>query len=114
MGLIREIRDYRNFFSDERVAKRVLVFYSFNRFYYQHVEQIINHILEKTDIHVDYITSDPGDPVFKKESNRFTIYLCKNLLASLIAKIKTKALVMTMTDLGTFHIKKASPLTVIP
>ena len=107
MSLIREIRDFNKFFEEKNAKRRSLVFYSENRFYYQHYEKIISRILDNTNIIIDFITSDSSDPVFEKESERFRVYLCNKLLASLIAQITTKALVFTMTDLGSFHIKKS-------
>jgi YidC/Oxa1 family membrane protein insertase len=107
MGLIREFKEYRNFYKKENVAKRELVFYSGNKFYTQHFEPIIQIILENTDIKVDFIASDPEDPIISLASDQFSFYVCNNLLLPMIAKLKAKALVMTMPDLGTYHIKRA-------
>lgn len=107
MGLIREFKEYRKFYKKENVSKRELVFYSGNKFYTQHFEPIIQIILENTDIKVDFIASDAEDPIISLKSDQFSFYVCNNLLLPMIAKVEAKALVMTMPDLGTYHIKRA-------
>jgi len=107
MGLIREFKDYKNFYKEENAAERELVFYSGNKFYTQHFEPIIQIILENTNIKIDFITSDPEDPIFSKGSDHLSVYLGNIFLLPMIVKLEAKALVMTMPDLGTYHIKRA-------
>ncbi len=107
MNIIKEIRDYRKFLSIDQRLQRQIVFYSGNRFYSQHFEQIIKLILNESDLHIDFITSDLLDPVINFKSDRISFFFCNYLLAPIIKQVKSKVLVMTMTDLGSYHIKRA-------
>jgi len=108
MGFLKEFKHYRRFFADEQWDQRPIVFYSGNRFYSQHFEPIIKRIIEQSDLHIDFITSDPLDPVHNQESPQISVYLGNYFLAPMISRLKAKALIMTMPDLGTYHIKRAS------
>lgn len=108
ISFITEIKHYRRYFLNENWDERPITFYSGNRFYSQHFEPIVSRIIEKSDLHIDFISSDPQDPVFTHPSQRISTYLCNYFLAPVISKLKAKVLMMTMPDLGTYHIKRAA------
>ena len=73
--------------------------------YYQN---IIETLLEKSHVVINYITSDPQDKVFEMESDRFRpFYIGENKLIVLMMKMEADIVVMTTPDLENFHIKRS-------
>lgn len=103
----REKEDYKRFFS---VVNKHLVFYSEGDGFYKYYKGIIEYILDKTNIVIHYITSDPNDSIFKKseeESKIKSYYIGDKKLITLMMKMDADVVVMTMPDINTYHIKRS-------
>lgn len=103
----REKADYKRFFAKENENKK-LVFYAESGGFYKYFGAVIEDILETTDIVVHYVTSDPEDKIFKKvHPNLKTYYVGEIKLITLMMKLDTDLMVMTMPDLESYHIKRS-------
>lgn len=103
----RERTDYKKFFS---IANKHLVFYSESSGFYKYYRRMIQYLLRMTNITIHYITSDPDDAVFQtaKENSRLkAYYIGEKKLITLMMKMDADIVVMTMPDLGNFHIKRS-------
>ncbi|MCM1183991.1 MAG: membrane protein insertase YidC [Roseburia sp.] len=101
----KERADYRRFFKDYEMQ---LVFYSEKNGFYKYYQNIIETLLEKSNVVVNYITSDPEDKVFEMASDRFRpFYIGENKLIVLMMKLEADVVVMTTPDLESFHIKRS-------
>lgn len=101
----KEKVDYKRFFRDYEMQ---LVFYSEKNGFYKYFQNIIETLLEKSDVVINYITSDPNDKVFEMESERFKpYYIGENKLIVLMMKMEADIVVMTTPDLESFHIKRS-------
>lgn len=101
----KERADYKRFFKDYEMQ---LVFYSEKNGFYKYFQNIIETLLEKSDVVINYITSDPNDRVFEMESDRFKpYYIGENKLIVLMMKMEADIVVMTTPDLESFHIKRS-------
>ncbi len=97
--------DYKRFFKDYDMQ---LVFYSEKNGFYKYYQNIIETLLEKSHVVINYITSDPQDKVFEMESDRFRpFYIGENKLIVLMMKMEADIVVMTTPDLENFHIKRS-------
>lgn len=97
--------DYKAFFKDE---EKQLVFYSEKSGFYKYFQNVIEYILEHSDITIHYITSDFQDAIFKKDNPRIKPYFIDdNRLIPLFMKMDADKVVMTTPDLQTFHLKRS-------
>ena len=104
----REREDYKRFFS---VINKHLVFYSESSGFYKYYKGFIEYLLKNTNIIIHYITSDPNDQIFdieKKEGGQIrAYYIGESRLITLMMKLDTDVMVMTMPDLDKYHIKRS-------
>lgn len=103
----REKEDYKKFFS---IINKHLVFYSEESGFYKYYQGIIEYLLKNTNITIHYVTSDPNDAIFelsKKEENLKPYYIGEKKLITLMMKMDADIVVMTMPDLGNYHIKRS-------
>ena len=103
----REKADYKRFFS---IANKHLVFYSEKSGFYKYFENIIQYLLTHSNVIIHYVTSDPEDAIFeraKTEPRLRPYYIGENRLITLMMKMDADIVVMTMTDLENFHIKRS-------
>lgn len=103
----REKEDYKRFFS---VANKHLVFYSEKSGFYKYYENVIKELLRRSNVVIHYITSDPHDQVFElaKEQPRIKpYYIGEKRLITFMMKMDADMVVMTMPDLGNYHIKRS-------
>lgn len=103
----REKTDYKRFFS---VANKHLVFYSESSGFYKYFKGVIAELLQRTNITIHYITSDPKDQIFKIAETQPRIrpyYIGEKRLITLMMKMDADMVVMTMPDLGNYHIKRS-------
>ena len=102
---LKEKQDYRRFF---KYGYKQLVFYAEKKGFYKYFKNVIEYILNKTDIVIHYISGDPDDDIFDMESDRFkTYYIGDNKLIVLMMKLEADIMVMTTPDLQTYHLKKS-------
>jgi len=111
MGLklfLKEIANVKSLFSRENKESRSIVFYSESSIYYLYFEWLILYILDNSKQCVCYITSDPDDPVFLKQTDRFNVfYISNTIMAFVTLLLDSKVLIMTMPDLNKYHIKRS-------
>lgn len=103
----RERADYKRFFS---VANKHIVFYSENNGFYKYFESTIDYLLEHSNLVIHYITSDPDDDIFEKARENTRIrgyYIGERRLISLFMKMDADVVVMTMSDLDNYHLKRS-------
>ena len=103
----REKADYKRFFS---VVNKHLVFYSESNGFYKYYAGMIEYLLEKTNITIHYITSDPDDNIFKmaeKEPRIRGYYIGEKKLITLMMRMEADIVVMTVPDLENFHSKRS-------
>ena len=103
----REKEDYKRFFS---VVNKHLVFYSESSGFYKYFRGTVEYLLANTNLTIHYITSDPNDVIFQiaKEQDRIRpYYIGENRLITLMMKLDTDVMVMTMPDLENYHIKRS-------
>lgn len=103
----KERADYKRFFS---VANKHIVFYSENNGFYKYFERVIDYLLKHTNLTIHYVTSDANDHIFEmeKENNRIRgYYIGEKRLITLMMKMDADMVVMTMSDLDNYHIKRS-------
>ena len=103
----RERQDYKRFFS---VVNKHLVFYSESSGFYKYYAALIDYLMEKTNLTIHYITSDPEDNIFKmaEENSRIrAYYIGEKKLITLMMKMDADMVIMTMPDLDNYHIKRS-------
>lgn len=107
--LPREIGAIRSLMDKGKRPERKIVFYSESAIYYLYYESFIEHLLNDSYETITYITSDPGDPVIDKASQRFRVYYISNaMMAFTTGLLDADNLVFTMTDLGNYHIRRST------
>ncbi len=103
----REKADYKKFFS---VANKHLVFYSEKSGFYKYFKDVIEYLLEKSNVIIHYVTSDPKDQIFDiaKEQTRIRpYYIGENRLITLMMKMDADIVVMTCPDINNYHLKRS-------
>lgn len=100
----REKEDVKRFFS----IKKKLVFYSESNGFYKYFDEIIDKILENSDLDIHYVTSDFNDNILKTENPRiFPYYVGATKLISFMMRMDADMVIMTMPDLEQYHIKRS-------
>lgn len=103
----REKADYKRFFS---VANKHLVFYSESSGFYKYYRATIEYLITHSNVIIHYVTSDPGDQIFKVAKTQPRIrpyYIGEKKLITLFMKMDADMVIMTMPDLQNFHIKRS-------
>ena len=102
-------------FNELSLDERSIVFYSESSvILYPYVEEIIRE-LQNRDQKVCYLTSSRDDPILKnKNENVRVFYIGDSELEKMnfFLRLKAKILIMTMPDLGSFHIKRSKEFPV--
>lgn len=103
----REKADYKRFFS---IVNKHLVFYSEQSGFYKYYQDIIEFLLEHSNVVIHYITSDPNDQIFeiaKAHPQIKPYYIGEKRLITLMMKMDADIVVMTMPELEKYHIKRS-------
>lgn len=103
----REKEDYKRFFS---VANKHLVFYSESSGFYKYFKGMIEELLRRTNVTIHYVTSDPRDQIFAIAQEQPRIkpyYIGEKRLITLMMKMDADVVVMTLSDLDNYHIKRS-------
>ncbi len=103
----REKADYKRFFS---VAGKHLVFYSEGSGFYKYFKDVIDYLLEKSNLTIHYVTVDPDDQIFalaEQEPRIRAYYIGPTRLITLFMKMDADIVVMTCPDLNNFHLKRS-------
>ena len=102
-------------FNELDLDERSIVFYSESSvILYPYVEEIIRE-LQNRDQKVCYLTSSKDDPILKnKNENVRVFYIGDSELEKMnfFLRLKAKMLIMTMPDLGAYHIKRSKEFPV--
>ena len=104
---LQEKADYKRFFS---VANKHLVFYSEKSGYYRNYRALIKALLDRSNLVIHYVTSDPKDMIFEIAASQPRIkpyYIGETRLITLMMKMDADIVVMTMPDLETYHIRRS-------
>jgi YidC/Oxa1 family membrane protein insertase len=106
-NLFWEIVQAARFFGSKNRRWRNILFYSESSFYFQYFEGLIRRLTEEYRLDVGYLTSDENDPLLKRDRNRMKVFHFKKLLPFVLHLADAKVIVMTMTDLHRFHIRRS-------
>ena len=101
-----ERKYYKQF---EHTEGKRLVFYSEGKGFYKYYAPIIDYLIEKSEYIIDYVTSDPEDPILDDSTGRIRPYYVAQdkYLIQLFMKLDCDICVMTMPDLEKYHIKRS-------
>lgn len=103
----RERTDYKRFFS---IANKHLVFYSEKSGFYKYFQDVIEYLLEHTNVIIHYVTNDANDAIFEKAAQNPQIkayYIGIKKIITLMMKMDADMVVMTTPDLQKYHIKRS-------
>lgn len=103
----REKADYKRFFS---VVNKHLVFFSEGSGFYKYFKDVIEYLLEKSNVIIHYVTVDSKDQIFTIAENQPRIkpyYIGKTRLITLLMKMDADMVVMTCPDLDNYHLKRS-------
>ncbi|MBE5958753.1 MAG: membrane protein insertase YidC [Lachnospiraceae bacterium] len=103
----KEKADYKRFFS---VVNKHLVVYAEGNGYYKYFKDIIEYILEHSNMTVHYITSDPNDNIFAKAEENSQIrayYISEKKLITLMMKLECDVFLTSTPDLENYHLKRS-------
>jgi len=85
-----------------------LVFYSEKSGYYKYYKNVIDYVLQNSDIVIHYVTSDPDDAIFQKNHPQIVPYFIDDdRLIVLFMKLDADIVVMTMPDLQQMYLKRS-------
>lgn len=102
---IRAKTYYKAFCKDEQ---KEVIFYAEKSGFYKYFKNVIEYILEHSDIKIHYVTSDPKDAIFTKPHPQIIPYFIDdNRLIPLFMKVDSEIMVMTTPDLNTYHLKRS-------
>ena len=107
MNLLKEISESRKYFKASKTHPDI-TFYSENGIYFQYFKGTIKKILEKSTLNILYITSDKNDPLFDLNQDRIFPFYIDKLIPFVFPFINTKTLILTMTDLDNFYVKRST------
>ena len=97
-------------FNELDLDERSIVFYSESSvILYPYVEEVIRE-LQNRDQKICYLTSSKHDPILKNESKNIKVfYIGDSEIEKMkfFLRLKAKVLIMTMPDLGSYHIKRS-------
>lgn len=106
LPFFREVGHFSTFFW--RLAKKdtEIVFYAEHAGYFVAFEGLIAE-LKRHRQHICYITSSNTDPVLERNDGAITALYINRLLPIFMFFVTCRVLVMTMPDLGAYHIKRS-------
>ena len=107
------LTEFRNIFSllTSSARRRRIVFYSEDAATWTQLEGYVRPLIEKHGESVVYITSDVNDPLLERPPPNLDPIYVDRLLGTLIPQLEAGVLVMTMPDLGSFHVQPPGPKT---
>lgn len=108
LKVIRHLKDVIRFNQLESANNRIC-FYSENKNYWPHLKPILNSLLKKTKIKINYVSSNQNDPGLYVNSNQVNGYIIGDgfIRNYFFENLKSELVIMTMPDLDQFQIKKS-------
>ena len=102
---LREKEDALRF----KQADKEFVVYALSGGQYRYYKNVIEYLLEYSDVVIHYLTNDPNDGVFKMENHpRFKVYYAsQRKTISLLLRLRTKIFFTTVPDLQVYHMKRS-------
>lgn len=103
----REKEDYKRFF---HVVNKHLVFYSESSGFYKYFQDVIEYLLDHSNVTIHYVTSDPKDQIFdiaKTQPRIRPYYIGEKRLITLFMKMDADMVVMTVPDLDNMYLKRS-------
>lgn len=103
----REKADYKRFFT---IANKHLVIYSEGSGYYKYFKNIIEYILEHSNVVIHYVTNDPNDMIFEKAKEipqMKPYYIGEKRAITLMMKVDADIVLMTTPDLENYYLKRS-------
>lgn len=103
----REKADYKRFFS---IANKHLVVYSEGSGYYKYFKNILEYILEHSNVVIHYVTNDPRDRIFEKAKDLPQLkpyYISEKRAITLMMKMDADIVLMTTPDLENYYLKRS-------
>lgn len=94
------------FFGRANRRWRTIVFYSEHTIYYQYFEGLLAELVRRGAA-VTYVTSDPDDPLLRMPPPGLQVWCFRALLPLVLEFLDARVLVMTMTDLNQFHLRRS-------
>jgi len=85
-------------------SERPVVFYAEDSFTYVQLRGYAEQLLSQHAIPIRYITSEPDDPLFAAAPSGMTVHYMDRQLSRLMAGLNSGLVVLTMPDLGAFHV----------
>ncbi len=102
-------------FNQLDLDERSIVFYSEDIPSFVHFEEMIYELTEKMGRQICYVTSAKDDPILKNQNEKIRAFYIGNseiVKLKFFLGLKAKVLIMTMPDLGTYHIKRSKAFPV--
>ncbi|MBR7019928.1 MAG: membrane protein insertase YidC [Lachnospiraceae bacterium] len=102
----REKADYKRFIKEDN---KEIVVYSERNGFYKFFSDIIQYLIEHSDVKIHYVTSDPQDERFSESSDQLIPYYVASdrYLIPLFMRLECKICLMTVPDLEKYHIKRS-------
>ena len=98
--------DYKRFLDPGN--RKSIVIYSEKSGFYKYFQAVIDALLQKSNLDIHYVTSDPNDIIFWLNEPRIKPYFIDDKrLILLFMQLDADIMVMTMPDLGTYHLKRS-------
>jgi len=92
--------------SPEKHSKEI-TFYSSQGQYISYFVGLIKALTIDHGYQINYLTSDPNDPIFNQDNEKITPHYIKKFLSILLPLLETKIIVMTMPDIHQYHLKRS-------
>jgi len=106
-NILRELRDVYRFFRKTPKKEKVIIFYAEHEGYYPNFEGLIIELTNKHNQTLCYVTSDSHDPILKAPEPRINTFYINKLVSIFMLLINCKVVVMTLTDLNQYHIRRS-------
>ena len=104
--LLRELKEVLRYLRTATGHKRI-VFYAEHEGYQAYFEGILRELTERHETPLCYVTSDPNDPVLTQNNPLVATFFLRRLLPFFFLLVRCRALVMTLTDLHRYHLKRS-------
>ena len=108
LSLAREWKELLRFKALDRNA-RSIVFYAEDAGSWPYLEPIVGELTGRLGRRISYITSSANDPILRSQNEHINTFCVGygSARTALFLNIDAGVMVMTMPDLGTFHIKRS-------